>query len=142
MNDQGEVPAPAEAKGDGMCYCQEGAMCPACERRLAADAQTQQEAQCVWSNPAANDIVERLRALSRYEHSDLSVGDEAAAEIVRLRGAFAKVKEVMLSRIKWTPCDCGCPTGRKPDGPHSVTWLRAVQQVDIALSELNPEDRK
>ena len=35
---------------------------------------------------ADNDIVERLRALSRCEHSDLSVGDEAAAEIVRLRG--------------------------------------------------------
>ena len=28
---------------------------------------------------ADNDIVERLRALSRCEHSDLSVGDEAAA---------------------------------------------------------------
>ena len=35
---------------------------------------------------ADNDIVERLRALSHCEHSDLSVGDEAAAEIVRLRG--------------------------------------------------------
>ncbi len=30
---------------------------------------------------ADNDIVERLRALSRCEHSDLSVGDEAAAEV-------------------------------------------------------------
>ena len=34
---------------------------------------------------ADNDIVNRLRALSRCEHSDLSVGDEAAAEIVSLR---------------------------------------------------------
>lgn len=37
-------------------------------------------------NQNSSDIVERLRALSRCEHSDLSVGDEAAAEIVRLRG--------------------------------------------------------
>ena len=25
-----------------------------------------------------NDLIERLRALSRYEHSDYSIGDEAA----------------------------------------------------------------
>jgi predicted DNA-binding protein YlxM (UPF0122 family) len=33
------------------------------------------------------DIVERLRAMSRYEHDDLSIGDEAADEIERLRRA-------------------------------------------------------
>lgn len=40
---------------------------------------------------ADNDIVERLRALSRCEHSDLSVGDEAAAEIERLRGGWEEM---------------------------------------------------
>lgn len=30
------------------------------------------------------DIVDRLRALSRCEHDDLSIGDEAADEIERL----------------------------------------------------------
>ena len=35
---------------------------------------------------ADNDIVERLRALSRCEHSDLSVGDEAAAPTVSAEG--------------------------------------------------------
>ena len=35
------------------------------------------------------DIVDRLRAMSRYEHSDLSIGDEAADEIERLRAYTA-----------------------------------------------------
>ena len=32
-----------------------------------------------------DDLIERLRALSRHEHDDLSIGDEAAGEIERLR---------------------------------------------------------
>jgi hypothetical protein len=32
-----------------------------------------------------SDLTERLRALARHEHSDLSVADEAADEIERLR---------------------------------------------------------
>ena len=35
------------------------------------------------------DIVERLRVMSRYEHDDLTIGDEAADEIERLRAAAA-----------------------------------------------------
>lgn len=34
-------------------------------------------------------LIERLRALARAEHDDLSIGDEAADEIERLRGADA-----------------------------------------------------
>lgn len=32
-----------------------------------------------------DDLIERLHALSRYEHSDYSIGDEAATEIEALR---------------------------------------------------------
>ena len=32
-----------------------------------------------------DDLIARLRALSRHEHDDLSIGDEAADEIERLR---------------------------------------------------------
>lgn len=38
-----------------------------------------------------NDILQRLRALSRYEHSDFSIGDEAADEIDRLRKSHRKL---------------------------------------------------
>jgi hypothetical protein len=31
------------------------------------------------------DLISRLRALSRHEHDDLTIGDEAAYEIARLR---------------------------------------------------------
>jgi len=33
-----------------------------------------------------SDLIERLRALSRHEHDDLSIGDEAADEIERRHG--------------------------------------------------------
>lgn len=36
-----------------------------------------------------SDLAGRLRALSRCEHDDLSIGDEAAAEIERLRVLLA-----------------------------------------------------
>ena len=48
-----------------------------------------------------NDIVERLRALSRCEHSDLSVGDEAAAEIVRLRGEVDAMETCAVKYLGW-----------------------------------------
>ena len=50
---------------------------------------------------ADNDIVERLRALSRCEHSDLSVGDEAAAEIVRLRGEADALHQCGIKYLGW-----------------------------------------
>lgn len=36
-------------------------------------------------------IVSRLRALSRYEHSDFSIGDEAAEEIEKLHSALREI---------------------------------------------------
>ena len=41
------------------------------------------------------DIVERLRAMSRYEHDDLSIGDEAADEITALREQNAAQKRMI-----------------------------------------------
>ena len=50
---------------------------------------------------ADNDIVERLRALSRCEHSDLSVGDEAADEIVKLRGEVEALRQCGIKYQGW-----------------------------------------
>lgn len=38
-----------------------------------------------------NDLIERLRALSRHEHSDYSIGDEAAAALEAAREDVARV---------------------------------------------------
>ena len=37
----------------------------------------------------SDDILKRLRELAQAKHDDLSIGDEAAAEITRLRAALA-----------------------------------------------------
>jgi hypothetical protein len=36
------------------------------------------------------DLTKRLRALSRHEHDDLSIGEEAADEIERLQSSLAR----------------------------------------------------
>lgn len=41
------------------------------------------------------DIVENLRSLSRYEHADLSVGDEAANEIEQLRAEIERLQKLV-----------------------------------------------
>lgn len=41
------------------------------------------------------DVVEILRSLSRYEHDDMSVGDEAADEITRLRSDLSVAREAL-----------------------------------------------
>ena len=44
-----------------------------------------------------------------------------------------KLKERMLAQVVWEPCDCGCPEKRTPKDKVSVTWLRAVRQLEITL---------
>lgn len=68
--------------------------------------------------------------------------DEAVVELLcrkaraeRLAEVLRELRDLMLGQVKWAPCDCGCPQQRTPDGPHSVTWLRAAQQVEIAISK-------
>ena len=79
-----------------------------------------------------NDIVERLRALSRCEHSDLSVGDEAAAEIVRLRGEV----EGMRHEAVEAPAEAFDPSIHPIPGegqqPASVDWamVEALEMPD------------
>jgi hypothetical protein len=39
-----------------------------------------------------DDLVQRLRALSRYAHDDKSIGDEAADELERLRAELGVLR--------------------------------------------------
>lgn len=48
-----------------------------------------------------------------------------------------EMKQAMLGQVKWEQCDCGCPTKRKPADVASVTWLRAVQRLEIARGKWN-----
>lgn len=75
---------------------------------------------------ANNDIVERLRALSRCEHSDLSVGDEAAAEIVRLRG---EVENITAEAIEWRDkLQASTPAPAMPNGVEGL--VEALEMPD------------
>ena len=44
-----------------------------------------------------SDLVERLRALSRYEHSDFSVGNEAADTIESLQAKLEVAKGLLVA---------------------------------------------
>ena len=52
------------------------------------------------TEPPLDCLVRRLRALARYEHDDLSIGDEAAVELERLIEAFRQVKSI-AARGMW-----------------------------------------
>lgn len=46
------------------------------------------------------DVVDQLRALSRCEHDDHSIGDEAAVEIERLRGEISYLKDAVIPALR------------------------------------------
>ena len=46
------------------------------------------------------DLISTLRALSRHEHDDLTIGDEAAYEIARLRVDHAVAMAAMDAKIE------------------------------------------
>ena len=48
------------------------------------------------------DLISRLRALSRHEHDDLTIGDEAADEIEKLRDALAKLLACHTESAGWS----------------------------------------
>ena len=77
-------------------------------------------------------LIHAMHALEECVHCD-----EARAD--KLATALRAAKETMLSQVKWEVCDCGCPQGRKPADAVSVTWLRAVQQVEIATARAEAE---
>lgn len=54
-------------------------------------------------------------------------------ESIRQIAAIKDARGRMLAMVEYEPCDCGCPNKRKPTNAVSVGWLRAVQQIDIAL---------
>jgi len=82
-----------------------------------------------------SDLIERLRALSRHEHSDLSIGNEAADELVlayrRIRAlkdyskayakGFAEARERAAQKVTKDNAGAGCAVLRseiramKPD---------------------------
>lgn len=101
---------------------------------------------CVAHATAAKDAeIEELRAEVRRLNFEVDAaaiyGDDRDAHYLqaetraeRLAEALREAKETMLSQVKWEVCDCGCPQGRKPTDAVSVTWLRAVQQVEVATA--------
>lgn len=46
-----------------------------------------------------DDLIDRLRALSRHEHSDYSIGDEAATEIEALRAEVSRQEALKEKHI-------------------------------------------
>lgn len=50
-----------------------------------------------------DDLIERLRALSRHEHSDYSIGDEAAAALEAAREDAERYRWLRTRReVAWT----------------------------------------
>lgn len=46
----------------------------------------------------SESLIDRLRAMSRFEHDDLSIGDEAADEIERLRALVGRLRHMAKTR--------------------------------------------
>ena len=82
----------------------------------------------------AYDLEANWSRCSRACAGEQTKREQAEARAERLAEALREAKETMLSQVKWEACDCGCPQGRKPTDAVSVTWLRAVQQVEIATA--------
>lgn len=53
-----------------------------------------------------SDIAERLRALTRYEHDDVTIGDEAAAEIERLCAELESTAATRVLHDKYKSASC------------------------------------
>lgn len=94
-----------------------------------AETRAEQLREKVEKLTGANEvIINSHRWMSRERNRE-----KARAE--RLERALHELKDLMLKRVNWEPCNCGCPQQRKPDGPHSVTWLRAARQIEIAINK-------
>lgn len=104
-----------------------------------ATAPLQAEVEALRAEVDLRDSVIATHAADTREYQKRISQAEARAE--RMAEALRGLKDLMLRQVKWEPCDCGCPQQRTPDGPHSVTWLRAAQQVDIAIGKAEAEDR-
>lgn len=75
----------------------------------------------------SDDIVKRLRELAQAKHDDLSVGDEAADEITRLRAALATAKREGMEAIErhFRIAAAGTPLGYEDHqrGASVYNWL-------------------
>ena len=97
------------------------------------------------ANVAAKDAeIEALRAevetWKNFARGNKELLQESVYRAEQLAEALRELKDLMLGQVKWEPCDCGCLQQRVPDGPHSVTWLRAAQQVELAIRKAQEND--
>ena len=88
--------------------------------------------------------IEALRAevetWKNFARGNKELLQESVYRAEQLAEALRELKDLMLGQVKWEPCDCGCLQQRVPDGPHSVTWLRAAQQVELAIRKAQEND--
>lgn len=68
-----------------------------------------------------DDLIERLRALSRHAHSDFTIGDEAADRIAALERELAEARKD-AARYRWLRSDVS--TGDIDLGVFQVAWSK------------------
>ena len=78
------------------------------------------------------DIVKRLRELALCRHSDISIGDEAADEIERLRAALRKTYTILLHASLYRGYE-----GGPLDEPSTA---HAVREAKLALEDKKDGD--
>ena len=79
-----------------------------------------------------NDLIDRLRALSRYEHSDYSIGDEAADE---LEAAHVEREVIVDEALKYAD-----KSGRLEAKVDRLA--EALRIAEAALADIGDADRE
>lgn len=75
-----------------------------------------------------DDLIARLRALSRHEHSDMTIGDEAAAALEAARED--------AERLDWLAFDAQMLSGWREHG----TWETPALVVNSTREHCTPAD--
>ena len=57
--------------------------------------------------------------------------------VINSKNTIYELKDRLMSQVKWEACDCGCPNKRTPADSRSVSLIRLVQQLEIAIND-NP----
>jgi predicted RNA-binding Zn-ribbon protein involved in translation (DUF1610 family) len=87
----------------------------------------------------ADDLISRLRSMARAEHDDLSIGDEAADCIAKLRAEVERLRGALIETLPHI-CSALCPSVK---GTHEQ-WghHRICKLVDAALRPAPPPAEK
>lgn len=80
------------------------------------------------------DLTKRLRALSRHKHDDLSIGDEAADEIERLRAELSD-QCALMERLSAILTATANALKGKPKRPHLHSWHDLAEVAGSAVAE-------